>query len=170
MAKSSTSFKPGSSAWKLRKTHGRPRKYPTAKALWDRCLEYLDWVDKNPFMIPCTTSYHGEIIVKYVPKLRPPLIGELQTFLEIDSSTWASYKLLPDYQYTIERVENIIKSTKLQGAMIDIFNHQIVARDLGLVDKRQIDSPLDESLKEILDEIGESQITIGSQGEKKPCH
>ena len=40
----------GNQFWKLRKKHGRNKKYDTAEELWNEACEYFQWCDNHPLM------------------------------------------------------------------------------------------------------------------------
>lgn len=78
-----------------------------------------------------------------IPTSAPYTLTGLRTFLKIDNKTWLNYKVLEDYFEVITRVEDIIFTHKFEGAVVGVFNANIIARELGLVDKQKAraDSP-----------------------------
>jgi len=59
-------------------------------------------------------------------------------FLDIHETTWAEYRKKTDFTSVTARVDNYIKTQKLTGAAADLLNPNIIARDLGLVDKKDV--------------------------------
>src|SRR5699024_4951501 len=74
-----------------------------------------------------------------VPKMRAMTISGLCLFLDIDRSTWYDWASRDDYSNIVKRVEEVIYSQKFAGAAADLLNANIIARDLGLADKNQVD-------------------------------
>lgn len=115
----------GNQFWKLRASHGPPRLYNSADELWADCLEYFEQrsaVEWNKTPIPFTQA-------------------SLCLFLGIPQTTWIDWrKNREDLSDVITRVDDIIRDHKMTGAIVGAYNHQIVARDLGLVDKQDVNS------------------------------
>lgn len=124
-------FLPGNGFWKKRTTHGRPRLFASSDALWEACVEYFEAVESSPLYE--TKADKG--ILYRLPKPRPMTIGGLSVFLDIDVSTWNTWRKEPDYSAVCTRVEAIIRDQKFAGAAAELFNANIIARDLGLAEK-----------------------------------
>jgi len=58
-------------------------------------------------------------------------------FLDISLTTWFNYKEKVDFLEVTTRAEQIIYEQKFTGASADLLNANIIARDLGLVDKKE---------------------------------
>lgn len=136
--KKDTRFKPGNQFWKARSSHGRKPIFPTPEDLWNACLEYFQWIDDNPLQAAELVKYQGEAKLKYVPKMRAMTIDGLTIFLDIDSTTWFDYakNKSPEFSLVCTRVEKVIRDQKFGGAAAEMLNPSIIARDLGLADKR----------------------------------
>lgn len=157
MGKSSTSFKPGNKEWLKRTRSGIKPKYETPEALLEKCIEYLEWVEDNPIMIAEAVKHQGIGTLMEVPVRRPPLMAGLWSHLGIVATTWGGYKQNPEMLEVIIEVETRIRSAKLEGAMANQFNQNIIARDLGMTEKKETTHNIDESLQDLLYEIGEKQ-------------
>ena len=72
--------------------------------------------------------------------MRAMTIASLCIFLDIDTTTWFDYakNKTPDFSPVCTRVENIIREQKFGGAAAELLNPSIIARDLGLVEKREL--------------------------------
>lgn len=57
-------------------------------------------------------------------------------FLGIDRDTWSNYKKRDDFFGVTTRAESIIYEQKFTGAAADMLNPNIIARDLGLADRK----------------------------------
>jgi hypothetical protein len=135
----------GNQFWKIRATHGAPRLYEDPDLLWEDCQRYFEWVDATPFQV-WTNTKAGLI---QVPRIRPMTMLGLSLFLGIDQTTWREWaKTRKDLSPVITRVEAIIYEQKFAGAASEQFNANIIARDLGLADKKE--HGVDAGLAELL--------------------
>ena len=126
----------GNQFWKARSSHGRNPKFASSDVLWEACLEYFQWVEDNPLHTVELVKYQGKAEQVKVPKMRAMTIGGLCIFLDIDRVTWKSQADRDnDFLVVVTRVEEIIYDQKFSGAAADLLNANIIARDLGLVDK-----------------------------------
>lgn len=144
-------FKFGNSAWKARSSHGRKPKFASPEAIESACQDYFQWVDDNPLMVVELVKYQGQATQVSVPKMRAMTIVGLCNFLDIGTSTWNDYKTKPDFSDITGRIEAIIYQQKFEGAAADMFNANIISRELGLADKKELGGNL--SLKQALDAI-----------------
>ena len=132
----------GNKFWKMRSSHGHAPRFRTGKILWEACQEYFDWVDANPLWEAKAFPWRGRIKVDYVPKMRAMTIEGLCIFLDITRSTWDNYRVREGYEKIVAKAEMIIRDQKFAGAAAELFNHSIIARDLGLADKREHDGKI----------------------------
>lgn len=129
----------GNQFWKQRSTHGRKPVFLSPDDLWNACCEYFDWIDSNPLKEEKLFSYQGEVVVGEANKMRAMTMGGLYLFLDIHRSTWDEYKKKEDFTAVVGKVEAVIYEQKFTGAAADLLNPNIIARDLGLVDKKDLD-------------------------------
>lgn len=127
----------GNQFWKVRSSHGPKPKFSNPDDLWKACCEYFEWVEANPLWEDRITSYQGINQHTPVAKMRAMTIEGLSIFLDITTHTWRDWRhqrkdLLP----VITRTEEIIRNQKFVGAAADLLNPNIIARDLGLTDKK----------------------------------
>lgn len=83
-------------------------------------------------------KFQGEASLTEIPKIRAMTISGLCLFLDIDRSTWAEYGKREGFTSIVTRAEEVIYSQKFAGAAADLLNPNIIARDLGLTDKRDV--------------------------------
>lgn len=133
-----TRFKAGNQAWRARSSHGRRPIFADPDDLQDACEQYFQWVEDHPLMGAESVKFQGAGSLLDVPKMRAMTIIGLCNFLDIDQTTWADYRSKPDFSRVCERVESIIRQQKFEGAAADLLNPSIIARDLGLSDKREL--------------------------------
>lgn len=126
----------GNQFWKLRSKHGRDLIFSSPTILWEACCEYFeatderkwvrkDWVGKDAMEVNRETS-------------TPYTLTGLCVFLDIAQQTWGNYKAAEGFLEVITRVEQIMFTQKFEGAAVGAYNANIIARDLGLADKKEI--------------------------------
>lgn len=124
--------------WLAVSTRGRKPIFPDPETLWNACLEYFAWVQSNPLYEQRVFCNQGEITRADVPKMRIMTLAGMRLFLDIDRHTWDDYaKRTPEFTAVCTRAEDIIYQQKLSGAAADLLNANIIARELGLVDKQE---------------------------------
>lgn len=142
----------GNKFWEARSSHGANPKFAHESDLWDACLQYFEWVHDNPL-------HEGKVVagkVTSVPKMRAMTIVGLCVFLDISHSTWKEWrKSRNDLSAIIERVEQIIRTQKFEGAAAELLNPNIIARDLGLADNtnQKTEHDISDNLAAVLDAV-----------------
>jgi len=134
----------GNQFWKLRSKHGRDKLFSTPELLWEACAEYFNWCDAHPWWkneAVKSGDMAGEIIK--VPIARPYTLSGLCVYLGASASFWKDLKnnenLSEDFSAVITRVDEIMYTQKFEGAAVGAFNANIIARDLGLREKQDVD-------------------------------
>ena len=129
----------GNQYWKLRASSGAPRKYDNPDDLWTDCVKYFEWVEDNPLMATELVKFQGKATEAKVSKMRAMTLLGLCLFLDITHSTWCDWRNnREDLSEVITRVEEIIYVQKFEGAAADLFNPNIIARELGLSDRSEL--------------------------------
>lgn len=128
--------------WKAKSTYGRQPTFKTPRELMEACTQYFDWVETHPFYEYKVVGTHfGEAIIEKIPKKRPMTQASLCLFLDISQVTYLNYrKKGDDFLRVCNMADDIIREQKFGGAASGFFNHAIISRDLGLVDKKDITS------------------------------
>lgn len=131
----------GNRFWEARATSGREKAFSSPDELWQACLEYFEWNHNNP--LEKAIVYQGQVNEGQVETvMRAMTIDALCTFLDCDVKTWRNYRSQEGYQDffpVVEKVEQIIRSQKFEGASAGLLNANIIARDLGLKDGIEAD-------------------------------
>lgn len=137
---------PGNQFWKQRATHGRKKIFSTPKILWESACQYFQWCEENPLM---------EVIIQSgkkweLPKMRAMTESGLCIFLDVERQTLDNYgnkdkEEYKDYFAVVTRIKEIIRTQKFEGASAGFLNANIIARDLGLADKKEFDVPEDKT-------------------------
>lgn len=143
---------PGNEFYKLVKMPGRKKKYTPAN-LWKKAMEYFEWVNKNPLK---EEKVFGTGKRMKVPKLRPMSETAFCLYAGIDENTFQRYKSHENYKdfwAVSETISKIIYTQKFEGAVADLMNPNIIARDLGLKDQQGIDIGLNNMSDSEVDKI-----------------
>lgn len=130
----------GNRFWEARSSHGRNPKFASPEELWSACVEYFEWAEEHPLYETKAFHNQGDIVYAQIPKIRAMTIAGLCLFLDITEKTWANYRVLDDFLQVITHAEQIIYDQKFSGAAADLLNANIIARDLGLRDKQEVDN------------------------------
>ena len=166
----------GNEFWKARSTHGKEKIFSTPEILWDAACQYFQWCLDNPLMeavviskgirkvVKDEESGEDKAIVEYlidVPKMRAMTVIGLCIFLDISTQTFLDYynnkeDAYEGYLVVTTRIKEIIRSQKFEGAAAGFLNANIIARDLGLAEKKDIEltnknreSKLEEALSKL---------------------
>lgn len=128
--------KKNNKTWALRSKHGRDKIFSNPTILLEAVGEYFAWADKNPWY-KSEALKSGELAGKIIeiPAQRPYTLKALCHFLDVDFTTWQLYKERENFKAAVTLVEEYIYTQKLEGAIVGVFNSNIIARHLGLVDK-----------------------------------
>lgn len=139
----------GNQFWKLRSKHGRDKLFKTPALLWEAACEYFKWCDDNPLQE--TKAFHavGMITKTDIPKMRAYTIEQFLLYVHASTSYIRSFKIRAkegeikdgkDFLTVIEQIEKTIYIQKFTGASAGFLNPLIIARDLGLSDKKDLTS------------------------------
>lgn len=133
----------GNQFWKQRAKHGRDKIFESPENLWDAACEYFEWCDAHPMMEQVieklrVNGFGDKVSKEELPKMRAYTWEGLELFLDV--SSLRNYKTNDEYKdffQVITRIEKIIYTQKFTGAAAGFLNPNIIARDLGLVDKKE---------------------------------
>jgi hypothetical protein len=119
---------------------GRKKKFKTPRDLWNAACDYFDWAIDNPIVTQKTFHASGLITKANEFHERPFKITEMCNFIGLDYSNYTRYRKEEAYKSTCDTIDTIIYNQKFDGAAVGKFNQNIIARDLGLVDKKDLSS------------------------------
>lgn len=139
-------FVKGNKLWQQNEQTGAPKMFESPAALWDVAQGYFKWVDDNPLL---EEKAFGTGLVLDVKKKRPYTLGAFCIYCGVTPSYFRNFRLVRkdktdsdsvDFMTVIEHIETAIYEQKFEGASSGFFNANIIARDLGLIDKKEIDN------------------------------
>jgi len=134
-------FEKGNQLWQLRELN-KPTKFEDDSQLAQACRDYFDWVMENPVEDGDKNK-----------RVRPFTIGGLCLFIGISDTTWRTYRKDEKFKDLCEIVDAVIYENKFVGAAVNMFNANIISRDLGLADKSEVDAKVEVSHEEWLDNL-----------------
>lgn len=143
-------FLPGNKFWRNRDRAGPRYKFETPEELEAVCFEYFDWVDDNPLW---ELKVFSTGLKAKIPLARAMTVRGLCIHINLARRSWDDYREREGYKDVCLMAEEIIAEQKFAGAAAGLFNAAIIARDLGLADKRDVDSNL---VIEVIDSYGEN--------------
>lgn len=123
--------------WKNRTVHGRDKLFSSPEVLWQEAVKYFDFCDENPLVSRDYKGKDADSVDMY--HMRAYTWSGLELFLDI--SSLREYKTNPayeDFSQVITRIEKIMTTQKFEGAAAGLLNPNIIARDLGLVDQKDL--------------------------------
>lgn len=143
--------------WKQRTKHGRDKLFASPDLLWKAACDYFKWCDNNPWLkteqlkkpvIIKTEKGNEAVTIVEIPTARPYTLSGLCLYLGCDQSYFRAFKAqerndAEDFITIITRIEEVIYTQKFEGAAVGVFNANIIARDLGLADKKEISGAVD---------------------------
>lgn len=148
----------GNQFWKLRSKHGRDKLFESPDLLWESACEYFEWCDENPFI---QIDFKGKDAYKVeIPRMRPYTIQGLCLYLDCNTVYFNHFeeslkskdnKVDKGFSKVITRIRETIYQQKFEGASVGFFNANIIARDLGLADKKEIDADVKQEIKSDID-------------------
>lgn len=174
----------GNEFWKLRSKHGRDKLFKTPELLWEAACEYFHWCNEHPWLkmeqnkgrtsmkvdlkndgVDFDTIQPNTLVA--LPTARPYTLSGLCLYLNCNQAYFRQFRSLindkkeekltqldKDFSTVITRIEETIYTQKYEGAVVGAYNPNIIARDLGLVDKKDMtsgDKPIKTSLNITVD-------------------
>ena len=147
----------GNQFWKLRSKHGRDRIFETPEILLAACVEYFEATDKRVWN---KTEFKGsEAQEVKIPTSVPYTLTGLCIFLHVNTQYFGDFKktCTKDFSIVIRNIEEIIYTQKFEGAVVGAYNANIISRDLGLADRKEVEHTGE--LKQIF-KIGDQEIEL----------
>jgi len=120
---------------------GRPKTFNSPNEMMVACNNYFQWVAENSLMEEKTVGqYMGEVLTHKTPRMRAMTIRGLCVFIGITTTGWAEYRKRPEFSLVVQKVETIIYEQKFTGAAAGLLRTDIIAKELGLIDRQDITS------------------------------
>lgn len=137
-------FEKGNRFWEARNSNkGAAPKYESPDDLRAACMEYFEWVAKNPLKMAHPVTFQGKGKTFEVAKMRAMTVIGLCNFIGIGKSTWYDWKnekgdhYRSDVSDTLSWAEDVITQQKIEGAAADLLNAAFIGKQIGLADKTE---------------------------------
>lgn len=148
-------FAKGNQLWRTNKMVARPFKFNSPDEFLAAVHKYFEWSDANPIQ---EQKVFGTGLKMSVDHDRPLTIASACIHMGINYSTWDRSRKREGFGEVIEMVESVMTEQKFAGAAVGIFNANIIARDLGMVERKKVtletpDTPASERLGSFLDSM-----------------
>lgn len=131
----------GNQFWKLALFPGRTTEYKPLE-LAERADQYFCYCDEHPWWKKeLVKGGENAGMIIDIPVQCPYIMSGLCLFLGISQQTFLNYEKRKEFFEVCTRIREIIYTQKFSGASVGAFNAAIIARDLGLVDKREVNNP-----------------------------
>lgn len=116
---------------------GRPRAFKSPQEMWDKAVSYFKWCEENAIDETKLFSFQGEISSGRAPHMRAMTQAGLCSFLNIGQSTYKDYKNKLEFSAVTEAIEQVMFEQKFSGAAAGMLKENIIARELGIIDKEE---------------------------------
>jgi len=121
---------------------GKPKYIETPEKLLEHFMNYVKWAKDNPRK---KEDYVGKDAIRVYRELERPLtwVGfECWLFDNGIIAELKDYEQNKDERYTnyapiISRIKQAIETDQFEGATVGQYNHNIIARKLGLIEKSE---------------------------------
>ena len=128
----------GNNCWQLRLKHGLDGKFKKPEEIEYNFEQYVQWAEENPLI---EVDFRGKDAQRVeIPKKR--VLTKDGFALACGFSCWATLAVYrnksEDFNKVFTRIEEAIRLQKFEGASSGFFNHNIIARDLGLMNQEQM--------------------------------
>lgn len=132
----------GNKFWQNRSKHGREKLFASPELLWNAAEEYFQWCDDNPWLkkeLLKSGPDAGKLVD--IPTARPYTLTAMLLYMGASEEWWREFKKAnhDGFLGVITEIEQVIYSQKFEGAAVGAFNANIIARDLGLKEKSEVD-------------------------------
>jgi hypothetical protein len=139
----------GNKFWQLRSKHGRDKLFASPEAMWEAACEYFQWCDDNPLYESKAHVVNGQVEITKIPLMRAYTWQGVASYLHC---TYAYFRMFrhslkdspkqtdKDFITVIGEIEETLYRQKFEGASANLLNANIIARDLGLSDVKDLRS------------------------------
>lgn len=136
----------GKQIWEVMPKLGRPQFFDSPEDLWERAMGYFKWAIDNPWYrheAIKSGDYAGSTMK--VATARPFTLHGLCVYLGCTTSYFRTFKVeervnKEAFLAVFDKLEEIIYQQKFEGAAVGAFKENLIARDLGLIDRKEVDN------------------------------
>jgi len=158
----------GNQFWKARSKHGRDKIFKTPELMLEAAFDYFAWVEDNP--LTKAIVFQGAVSGSE-ELMRAMTIKGLCIYWGVNTQYLNDFiggldledEQSKDFSLVISTIKEIIETQKFEGASAGLLNPNIIARDLGLTDKKELSGSVENPLTLVIQEI--SGNTLGPSSE-----
>ena len=129
-------YDPTAQYWSKRP--GKERAFATPEELMDAAIEAFTWLHTHPKRKQVIFHNKGSITKTYETLERPFSIHAVAMCMGVSLQCLNGYRERPEFAEALAWVDGVIYTQKFEGASADLLNANIIARDLGLADKKEV--------------------------------
>lgn len=126
-------FQKGNTYWQ-RANVGKPKIFETPEDMWNKACEYFDWALDN--CLYEYKPYNGELVE--VPRPRVFTITGMCCFMGMTRASFYVYKEREEFKEIVDHIQQIIENNKFELAAADMLNANMIGKDLGLLDRQEV--------------------------------
>lgn len=126
------------SFWARRKRVKNVGTYDSADAIIEAACEYFRWVHDHPLQEEVLFHYKGVVTSHNSGKLRAFTKHGLCMFLGVKTEDFHNWRAKEELKDAVEFIENVIYTQKFEGAAAGLLNPNLISRDLGLAERREL--------------------------------
>jgi len=149
----------GNQFWKARSKHGRDKIFKTPDLMLEAAFDYFQWVVDNP--LTKAIIYQGVVSDNPEKLMRAMTIKGLCIYWGVNTFYLNDFignldldkKEDKDFSQVVNTIKEIIETQKFEGASAGLLNPNIIARDLGLTDKKELSGSVENPLTMVIAEI-----------------
>lgn len=128
--------------WKLRSKHGRDKIFATPELMLEAANEYFEHQSQQSWEKTDFKGKENEMVK--IPTSSPFTLTGLCIFLGVNTKYFTEFEenCTKDFSEVITHIREVIYTQKFEGAAVGAYNSNIIARDLGLSDKRELNGDM----------------------------
>lgn len=126
------------SFWQRRKQVKNVGLLDNPDELVEAACQYFKWVTEHPLKESMLFHYKGAVRAHDRNLLRPFTITGLCTFIGVDQTRYREWAKEDKFKEAVAFINDVIYTQKFEGAAAGLLNANIISRDLGLAEKREL--------------------------------
>jgi len=158
--------------WNVQSSFGSQPNFNNANDLWVAAQEYFEWAEDHPLCLEKGFSYQGKVSIEKFSKIRAMSIGGLCLFIGISRELFEQFELQKEFRLVVQRIKDVIFEQKFAGAAAELLNPVMIARDLGLSDRKELSGrdgePIETSVPDLsAHELALKMFALVTEGQKE---
>lgn len=140
----SEEYSVGAGFWKQKSPLGRPLLFSSPQLLWEAAEEYFTYCDNTPVLVKDWVGKDAMPVKREKPM--PYSLNGFRLYVDASKNWWSEFRKAreaekdEDFLGVISRIEDICYTQQYNGAVTGLYQQNIVARSLGLVEQSVVDA------------------------------